>query len=81
MTTAKNGEKIGPKALQAFKKRYKIELPETVVAPCGAQDGQWLCVVCGEVFPNNLQAHSHVSEKKGHKLAWRCSCSQVESPV
>lgn len=78
MKQAKAGETIAAKAQAAFKKAFRFELPEKVSAPCGAADGQWICVTCGKVFANNSQMQGHT---KGHSLAWRCQCGQIEQVV
>ena len=62
---AKAGDKMTEKAC----KRVRGYPVGTEVQPKAEGDrGQWLCIDCGEPFPNNMQAQGHT---KSHRLAWR----------
>lgn len=79
---AKSGDMISAKAGAKLRKRFRglFDSREAcLVHPKSEGDGgQWLCIDCGEVFANNLEASSH---PKSHRLAWRSFTSgKLEVP-
>ena len=77
---AKSGDKMTAKAGAALC-RAGLRLTEelTVVQPkAPGEKGQWVCIDCGALPENNMQAHSHT---KSHRLAWRSFDSgNIEAP-
>lgn len=74
MRIAKTGEEISPRAASKLRKtthffeRILTSKEACTIAPKSeSQNGQWVCVDCGEVFQNNMQAHGHTSS---HRRAW-----------
>ena len=53
----------------------------TVVAKiAGSTQGRWICIDCGELPVNNLEANCHEAEKPKHRLAWRGHTGRLEEP-
>ena len=74
MAEAKAGDELTAKAAAKLRKKHRMmaEVLTTkescvVQTKTKAKDGQWICITCGDVFDNNMQAHGH---PVSHKLAW-----------
>ena len=66
--SARAGAKLR-KSLPAalFQARFGTREKCTVRAKGAGQQGQWICVDCGELPENNMQVHGHA---KSHRIAW-----------
>lgn len=50
-----------------FRARFGTRELCTVRPKGEGQDGQWICIDCGELPANNLQVHGH---PRSHRIAW-----------
>ena len=57
--------------------------PFTVGKKCDINSGHWFCATCSELFGNNFQKDTHISEQKWgvvHILIWICFKHGPEVP-
>lgn len=88
LPAAKAGDVISADARRRLAKllggprRLAISAIQIAVAPKSAgTNGQWICIDCGELPQNNMQAWGHMDERPGHRLAWRnFESGKIEEP-
>lgn len=81
---AEPNERISPKARQRLAALQRIPLAsvqETVESKSSGDRGQWLCITCGALPQNQLEAGSHERKYPRHRFAWRSFVSgRIEAP-
>lgn len=77
---AKAGERTSLRAVNRLRKLAHYMEIDPIVQPKGDElGGQWFCIDCGELPPNNFSAWGHVDDKPKHRLAW-LTAGRIEEP-
>lgn len=77
---AKAGERVSLQAINKLKKLTRFDDYTPIVQPKSeGPNGQWICIDCGELPPNNMSAWWHADSHPKHRLAW-LTAGRIEEP-
>lgn len=84
MSNAETDEAIAPKARKRLASLLRMPLDaiqKTVGPKTPGDTGQWLCITCGALPQNQIEAGSHERQNPKHRFAWRSFTSgRIEAP-